>query len=212
MKHPARAPRDNDPAGNEPGARLTRTVLDLAARIPASAEAAHAGPHGRAQALARTAAGKAAFAAGTLALPPGPLGWLTIAPELAVIWHIQRQLVADIAGAYGRHAELTRSHMLYCLFRHAAAQALRGLTAEVGTRLLIRDVPLRVLERIATGIGVTLSGRAVGRGVARWLPVAGTLGVAGYAWHDTRQVAATAMALFADEASTPRHARGFHVR
>ena len=38
------------------------------------------------------------------------------------------------------------------------------------------------------------------------------LGVAGYAWHDTRQVATTAMALFADEASTPRHARGFHVR
>ena len=43
------------------------------------------------------AAAKAALAAGTLALPPGPLGWATIAPEMLAVWHIQRQLVEAAA-------------------------------------------------------------------------------------------------------------------
>ena len=151
--------------------------------------------------MASSAANQAALAAGTLALPPGPLGWLTIVPELVAIWRIQRQMVADIAGAYGVSAELTRSHMLYCLFRHAAAQAMRDVVVQVGARLLIQDVPLRVIERIAAKIGVSVSKRLVGRGIARWLPVIGAIGVGAYAYYDTGQVARTAIALFAAEAA-----------
>ena len=46
-------------------------------------------------------------AAGALALPPGVVGWLTILPEMMGVWKIQRQLVADIAAIYGKHATLT---------------------------------------------------------------------------------------------------------
>ena len=106
----------------------------------------------------------------TLALPPGPIGWLTIVPELVAIWRIQRLMVADIAAVYGVGADLTRSHMLYCLFRHAAAQALRDVGVQVGARLLIQDLPLRLIEKIAAKIGVSLSRRLVGRGITRWLP------------------------------------------
>jgi hypothetical protein len=35
-----------------------------------------------------------------------------------------------------------------------------------------------------------------GRGIARWLPVVGAIGVGAYARYDTRQVARTAIALF----------------
>lgn len=185
---------DNEP--NQIGARLTRAILDMAGRIPATDERKSRGPDHRVRALAAAAANKAALAAGTLALPPGPLGWLTLLPELVAIWHIQRQMVADIAGAYGASADLTRSHMLYCLFRHAAAQALRDVGVQVGGRLLIQDVPLRVIERVAGKIGVGLSRRVAGNGIARWLPVIGALGVSAYAYYDTRQVARTAIALF----------------
>lgn len=195
--------------------QITRSVLDLVGQVPDSDETASRSPQRRARTIAAAAAGKAALAAGTLALPPGPLGWLTILPELAAIWRIQRQMVADIAGVFGASADLTRSHMLHCLFRHAAAQALRDLGVQVGARLLIQDVPLRAIERIAARIGVDLSRRLVGRGLARWLPVAGAVGVAGYAWYDTRQVARTAIALFAASgtvdappAQAPREAPG----
>jgi hypothetical protein len=181
--------------------RLTRAVLDIAGEVPDSTEHKSRTPQQRARAIASSAANRAAIAAGTLALPPGPIGWLTIVPELVAIWRIQRQMVADIAGAYGVSAELTPSRMLYCLFRHAAAQAMRDVVVQVGARLLIQDVPLRVIERIASKIGVSVSKRLVGRGIARWLPVIGALGVGAYAYYDTGQVARTAMTLFAEESA-----------
>jgi len=72
---------------------------------------------------------------------------------------------------------------------------------QVGARLLIQDVPLRALERVAAKIGVSISKRLVGRGIARWLPIIGALGVGAYAYYDTGQVARTAMTLFAAEAA-----------
>lgn len=189
-----------------PGERIARAILDVVGRVPSTDEHAAKGPDDRARAIAAAAANKAALAAGTLALPPGPLGWLTILPELAAIWRIQRQMVADIAGAYGVSAELTRSHMLYCLFRHAAAQAVRDLGVQVGARLLIQDAPLRAIEKIAAKVGLNVSRHLAGRGLARWLPVVGAVGVAGYAYYDTRQVARTATALFGAEATASAEA------
>src|SRR5690242_7161934 len=182
--------------------RLTRAVLDLASEVPDTSEHKSRGPEHRSRALASSAANRAALAAGTLALPPGPVGWLTIVPELVAIWRIQRQMVAGIAGAYGVSAELTQSRMLYCLFRHAAAQAVRDVAVQVGARLLIQDVPLRAIEKIAAKIGVSVSKRLVGRGVARGVPVIGALGVGAYAYYHTGHVARTAIALFGAEAAS----------
>jgi hypothetical protein len=197
MSNQVPARRIDDESGGTLSERLTRAVLEIAGRVPDTDEHQAKGPDHRARAIGVAAANKAALAAGTLALPPGPLGWLTIVPELVAIWRIQSQMVADIAGAYGVSAELTRSHMLYCLFRHAAAQAMRDVGVQVGARL-IKDVPLRALERLAAKIGIGLSKQLAGRGLSRWLPVIGAIGVGGYAYYDTRQVARTAIALFSN--------------
>ncbi len=176
--------------------RVSRQLLDLLGSVPLTAETRGPDSAARVQALTKAASNKAALAAGTLALPPGPLGWLTIIPELAAIWRIQAQLVADISGAYGASARLNREQMMYCLFRHAAAQAVRDLVVRVGGRLIAQDVPMRVLERVATAIGIRVTKRIVGGGISRWLPVIGAVGVGVYAWYDTRQVARTAIQLF----------------
>ena len=176
--------------------RVSRQLLDLLGSVPLTEETRGANSAARVQALTKSASNKAALAAGTLALPPGPLGWLTIIPELVAIWRIQAQLVADISGAYGVSARLNREQMMYCLFRHAAAQAVRDLVVQVGGRLIAQDVPMRVLERVATAIGIRVTKRIVGGGISRWLPVIGAVGVGVYAWYDTRQVARTAIQLF----------------
>ena len=64
-------------------ARLGDAVLELASHVPTSREQPLPGPRAHAHAIATSAANRAALAAGTLALPPGPLGWLTIVPWLA---------------------------------------------------------------------------------------------------------------------------------
>lgn len=190
---PAQIPND------EPGNKVTEAILDFIGQIPRTDEAKSHLPTERSRSIASSAATKAAITAGTLALPPGPLGWLTILPELIAIWKIQAQMVADIAGTYGKQTFLTREQMLYCLFRHTAAQAVRDLVVRVGDRFLVRRVLLRAFQTIARKVGVRITQRVIGKSISRWLPIIGALGVGAYAYYDTGQVAQTAIELFEGE-------------
>ncbi|MEO8177838.1 MAG: hypothetical protein ABI895_03300 [Deltaproteobacteria bacterium] len=177
---------------------LSKMILDVVASVPPTREMAHATPRERARVIQTAAALKAAAVSGTLALPPGPWGLAVVIPDLITVWRIQARMVADIAGAYGQSATLSQEHLVYCLFRHAAAQIVRDLTARVGERLVFQRATLRVLQTLAGRLGVKVSQRAIAKSAARWLPVVGSIGVAGYAYYDTSQVAATAVELFAD--------------
>ena len=178
---------------------LTEKVLALVVQPPESGCAPSSRPLDAAQRVIDGAASKAALAAGTLALPPGPLGWATIAPEMLAVWHIQRQLVADIAALYGRSAELGPAQMLWCLFRHTAAQALRDLGVRVGERIIVRPAAQVLLQRVAEAVGLHLGQKAASRALSRWVPLVGAAGVGAYAWWDTRQVGRAAVQLFERE-------------
>ena len=56
-----------------------------------------------------------------------------------------------------------------------------------------------IAERVAKRVGVKITQRTVGKGLSRWLPVVGALGVGAYAYYDTGQVASTAIAMFGGE-------------
>jgi hypothetical protein len=159
---------DRASAGHD---HLIDAILGLLSRIPRTDRHLESAPRQAAREIARRAAATAAVTAGSLAIPPGPLAWLTIVPELVAVWKIQAQMVSDLAGVYGRTASVTKEHMVHCLFRHTAAQALR-------------DVAVRVAQRTAR------------RQMTRWMPLAGAVGVGAYAFYDTSQVAATAIELF----------------
>ena len=182
--------------------RVTQAILDFVSEIPDSKVSDSRDPDSAARGLASRAAQRAALTAGSLALPPGPLGWLTVLPELVAIWKIQAQMVSDIAAAYGQHSELGREQMLWCLFRHTAAQAFRDMVVRVGDRLLFRRMSYTVAARVAKRVGVKVSQRAVGNGISRWLPVVGAVGVGAYAYYDTGQVARTTIALFSGQIET----------
>jgi hypothetical protein len=184
------------PTSEEAASRVAKAILDSIAKVPLTIEPPSALPNERARMLASTAALQASALAGTLALPPGPAGMITILPELLGVWRIQAQMVADIAGAFGKAGTLSREQMLYCLFKHSAAQAVRDLVLRVGERYLIRHAGVRVLQRVAGAVGIKITHRAIAKSVARWLPVVGAVGVAGYAYYDTNQVATTAIAFF----------------
>lgn len=176
--------------------KLTDIILDLIGRIPSTEEIPLDDTSARARQIAQRASIKAATAAGTLALPPGPLGWLTILPELVTVWRIQTQMVADLAGLYGKSASLSSSQMLYCIFRHGAAMAMRDIVVRVGDRYLFRRTTQQALQQVAQKIGLKLTQKGIASGLSRWLPIVGALGVGGYAYYDTAQVAKTAMQLF----------------
>ena len=180
----------------KPADAIATAIVNIVSFVPKSTEVLSPQPQERARAIQTAAALRAAAVSGALALPPGPLGLVTILPDLIMVWRIQSQMVADIAGAYGKSARLTQEQMVYCLFRHAAAQVVRDLVARVGERLVFRRATLRVLQAIALRLGVKVSQRVIAKSVARWLPIVGSVGVAGYAYYDTAQVGATAVEVF----------------
>jgi hypothetical protein len=184
------------PAAPSGASRLADVLLDLVGTVPKPKEGESDEPLRVSRELAHRAARKAALAAGGLALPAGALGWLTIVPVRGTVWRMQAQWVADVAGAHGTAADLTREHMLYCLFRHTAAQAVRDLAVRMGQRVLVQQVSVNALQTAARRIGVRLTQHSIGRGVARFVPIAGAIGVGAYAYYDTLQVAFTASRVF----------------
>ena len=168
-------------------------IENIVAGVPATRERAVEAPDAAARRLARKAATRAAALSGALALPPGVFGMLTVLPDLVAIWRIQAQMVADIAGLYGKQMQLTRSHMLYCLFRHAASQVARDVAVRAGERFVIRQLSGGALRSALTSIGISVTQRVAGTAASRWVPVVGAAAVAGYAYFDTLQVAKTAV-------------------
>ncbi len=178
---------------------VTGTIADaiesVVSRVPASRVRAVEQPAVAARKLARKAARRAAALSGALALPPGALGMLTVIPDLIAIWRIQAQLVADIAGLYGREMQLTRTHMVYCLFRHAATQLARDVVVRTGQRLAMRQLSAGAMRSVLASVGLNVTQRIAGTAASRWVPVIGAAAVAGYAYFDTMQVAKTAIGL-----------------
>jgi len=176
--------------------KITKLLMGLLNEMPLSDEAHSQSPRARARKLALEASLKAAGVSGSLAIPPGPVGMLTVLPDLAVVWRIQRQLVADIASCYGKTAELGKEQMLYCLFKHAAGQIVRDVVVRVGERVLIKRASMLVMQRVLRRIGVVVTERVVGRTISRWLPIVGAVGIGAYAFYDTAQVGKTSISLF----------------
>jgi len=173
-----------------------QAVLDALGELPRSHRRPSAQALADSQRAARQAGSRAALAAGALALPLGPLGWLTVLPELVTVWRIQARLVADIAALHGHAEPVGRETLLVCLFQHTSGRVLRDLVMQVGERSLVQTVSARTLQLLAARVGAGLARRLAGKGLARWLPVVGAMGLGAFAYWDTQQVARTAIALF----------------
>ena len=179
--------------------KVGELILKAVLEIPISNETCVEAAQARAQALGRAAARQASLIAGSLALPPGVLGWLTLVPELVGVWRVQAQMVSDIAAVYGKSAHLGRDQMIYCLFKHVSAQLFRDLVVRVGERVVMRVASLSLIKTLAKTLGVKITQKVIGTGITRFVPVIGAIGVGTYAYLDTLQVAKTAMELFSSE-------------
>ncbi len=80
-------------ADTDMASKVGAAILGFLGGVPRSNERKRRTPAEAARKAANRAAAKAAAAAGTLALPPGPLGWLTILPEIE-----RRGLIRRVPG------------------------------------------------------------------------------------------------------------------
>lgn len=183
-------------------------------------------PYERSKEITQKACAKAAAVSGGLALPVGPLGMLTVLPDLVIVWRIQSQMVVDIAAAFGHKKPLTEQDLMTCLFRHVAGTAVREYERSIpieheeksGKSVLdlldrfkrsgSRDVAVRVGKQI----GQVVLERVAKRTASRLVPLAGAAIVSAYAAMDTKEVARTAVEMFSGEKLPARRNRKSYPR
>ncbi|WP_405339126.1 EcsC family protein [Fibrobacter sp.] len=183
--------------------KLSSLLFELITDIPESLHAPTGDSDEKIKKLIRQAAVKASLVSATLSVPAGVTGVLTSIPDIAAIWRIQAQLVSDIAATYGKFAQLSREAMVWCLFRHSAAQLVRDIAVRTGSRIVVQKVSFAVLETLLKKIGVKVSTKFLGRAALRAIPAIGALGNGAYSFYDTTEVGKTAAAYFKALADNP---------
>ena len=176
--------------------RVESILVDLITDIPDSLYTATNDPEEKVKRLTQKAAVKASAISTTLSVPAGFTGILTSIPDIAAIWRIQAQLVSDIAMTYGKFAMLTREAMIWCLFRHSAAQLLRDVAVRTGSRIVVQKLSMAALEALLKKIGLKISTKFVSRAALRAIPILGAIGNGAYSYYDTTEVGKTAAAYF----------------
>jgi hypothetical protein len=183
--------------------KLSALLFELITDIPESLHAPSENSDEKIKKLIRQAAVKASLVSATLSVPAGVTGVLTSIPDIAAIWRIQAQLVSDIAATYGKFAQLSREAMVWCLFRHSAAQLVRDIAVRTGSRIVVQKVSFAVLEALLKKIGLKVSTKFLGRAALRAIPAIGAIGNGAYSFYDTTEVGKTAAAYFKALADNP---------
>jgi hypothetical protein len=192
----------NDESNDEPMKRenpVVRALREFASHVPPTSESLAKDPLFRANEILHHASMKAAAISATLAIPPGPAGLATVVPDLIAIWKVQQQMVADVAGCFGKTAQLNPRVMLYCLFRHGAAMLVRDIVVRAGERILVKRSSLRVFQQLFQKLGIKVTQKLIGKSISRWMPVLGPILIGGYSLYDTRQVGKTSIDTFSRE-------------
>jgi hypothetical protein len=183
--------------------KLGKLLFELITDIPESLYTPAEDSDEKINKIIRQASLKAAAVSATLSVPAGFTGVLTSVPDIAAIWRIQAQLVSDIASSYGKFAQLSREAMVWCLFRHSAAQLLRDIAVRTGSRIVVQKVSFAALEAILRKIGLKVSTKFLGRIALRAIPAIGAVGNGAYSFYDTTEVGKTAAAYFKALADNP---------
>lgn len=186
--------------------KFEKLLAEVVTDIPASGEKKAPDPEAAARALAAAAARKTAALSGVLALPPGPLGVLTMIPDLIGVWRLQAQLVADVAAVYGKTAQLNRELMTYCLFRHVSSDAVKDIVVRAGERVVVSFTSILMLYRVLRFLLGEVISLMAGRFMVRWFPALGAASLAAYAYRDTKRVGETAIETFSSkiESAAPK--------
>ena len=113
-----------------------------------------------------------AFAISTAAaLPPGPLGLMTIIPELMAVTKVQMNLIYRIAAYYGKQGQVNATLILLIFANEAGLAIGRHIVTRVGTRILIRTLGEESARTAARSVAARIGTRLAKKALGRWVPV-----------------------------------------
>lgn len=187
-----------DRIGKEVAAKLVG-LLEARLRSRAEFYAAHpekipVGTQASREAIITNTANLAGALSGGLNLIPGPAGLVVIVPELLKVIDLQIGMVYDLALAHGKQKQLSKELLMSILLAGSGIGA-SALAVQAGSKLLVKQATLRVMESVARQFSATLTQKAIGSTISRFLPMAGPLAMAAWTRYSTRELGAKALAI-----------------
>lgn len=131
-----------------------------------------------------------------LSLPTGPLGLITLMPDLTGVWRIQSQMVSDIASAFGERTWLNREQMLFFLFRHSVSHLVGDVIAKSGERYIVQRLSEKAFNGIVEKVVLKLGSNLTVRATKIVFPIIGAAFLGTYSYLDTLQIGVTAKKFF----------------
>ena len=175
---------------------LLKAIFRTLVEIPDSHEPEAGDPHRASDKIIRRSCKKAGLLSATLALPTGPLGLITLMPDLTGVWKIQSQMVSDIASAYGERKRLDREQMLFCLFKHSVYHLVGEVITKSGERYIVQKLSERTFGHIVEKLALRIGSRLTLRATKIVFPLVGSAFLGACSYCDTRQVGATTKRFF----------------
>jgi len=142
-----------------------------------------------------------AVISGGSGLVPGPMGMLTIVPELALVIRNQMSMVYDIGVAYG-YGKRLNAELLIGVFGYALGSGALGLLTIHGQKVLVKRASLRFMQKVIKLMAGKVTQRVLKSMVSKWLPVAGAVALAAWSKHSTHLIAERAISVFEKEIET----------
>jgi len=132
---------------------------------------------------------------GGASLIPGPWGMAAVIPELVAVINRQLTLIYDIGAAHGKQKQITKELVLGIMISGLGSSAGSLLTIH-GSKVLVRRVSLRAMQKIIALLGGKITQQALKRAVSKWLPVVGAAAMAAWTRHMTVQIGRRADEIF----------------
>lgn len=182
---------------------LLNAIFRTLVEIPDSNEPQATHPDVASDKIIRRSCKKAGLLSAALSLPTGPLGLITLMPDLTGVWRIQSQMVSDIASAYGEQKRLEREQMLFFLFRHSISHLAGEVITKSGERYIVQKLSERAFGRLVDKVTLRIGSGLTLRATKVVFPLVGAAFLGVYSYHDTRQVGTTTQRFFSMKNEQP---------
>jgi hypothetical protein len=117
------------------------------------------------------AARKAFKISTALGLIPGPIGFVSIIPEVVALTKLQINLIYRIARHYNRRETVDEEIILLILANVMGVAGGEALIRKAGAALVIKSANTRAVRALARRIGTRIIDRAAEKAIGRWIPL-----------------------------------------
>lgn len=115
------------------------------------------------------------------------LNILTSVPETLMIIRNQLSMIYDISVALNKSHHMNKELMIY-IFSSAESKGLLSMVSHSHDKLTIRKVSLNVFEALIGRIGLRITQNLLKRGLAKFIPMAGAVVMAGWSRMTTKEI------------------------